>query len=207
MTEEIGAPADAIRAADASDPAPGGSARFVPGQPDMWVFVFIESFLFTAYFAVYVLCRTQNLDLYLEAQSHLDLRLGAGNTLLLLTSSWSMARCVHAARSKAYEAALRNAFLTALFGIAFLVSKVLEWSAEIGNGFTYDTNEFFSFYYFLTALHFLHLLIGFVFLGIIVFQLWSPARRSQELIETGSTYWHTIDFLWVLIFALLYVLR
>lgn len=181
--------------------------RFVPGQPDMWVFVFIESFLFTAYFAVYVLCRTQNVALYLESQSHLDLRLGALNTLILLTSSWSMARCVHAARGGSYEAARKNAYLTMFFGVAFLVSKVVEWTTEVGRGFTYDTNEFFSFYYFLTGLHFLHLLIGFVFLGIVVHQLWSPARRSQELIETSSTYWHTIDFLWVLIFALLYVMR
>jgi nitric oxide reductase NorE protein len=102
---------------------------------------------------------------------------------------------------------LTNAFLTVLFGSVFLVSKVLEWAREIDKGFTFTTNEFFSFYYFLTALHFLHLLIGFVFLGIVVYQLWSPARRSQELVETGATYWHTIDFLWVLIFALLYVMR
>ena len=186
---------------------PHEGGRFVPGQPDMWVFVFIESFLFTAYFAVYVLCRAWQPELYLESQSHLDLRLGTFNTIILLTSSWSMARCVHAARDGAYDAALRNAYLTAVFGVAFLFSKVLEWSVEIEKGFTYDTNQFFSFYYFLTSLHFLHLLIGFVFLGVVIHQLWSPGRCSQELVETGSTYWHTIDFLWVLIFALLYVLR
>lgn len=44
-------------------------------------------------------------------------------------------------------------------------------------------------------------------LGVIVHQLRGPARRSQELVETGATYWHTVDFLWVLIFALLYVVR
>ena len=42
-----------------------------------------------------------------------------------------------------------------------------------------------------------------VVLGVIVYQLRSPARRSQELVETCATYWHTVDFLWVLIFALL----
>jgi nitric oxide reductase NorE protein len=52
-----------------------------------------------------------------------------------------------------------------------------------------------------------HLLIGFVVLGVVVYQLRSPARRSQELVETCATYWHTVDFLWVLIFALLYVVR
>ena len=182
-------------------------ARFVPGQPDMWAFVLFEAFLFTAYFTVYIVCRTRSVDLFLQSQAHLDLRVGGFNTLVLLASSWSVARCVQAARERSFRAALTNAFLTMLFGFVFLVSKVLEWAREIDKGFTFTTNEFFSFYYFLTALHFLHLLIGFVFLGIVVYQLWSPARRSQELVETGATYWHTIDFLWVLIFALLYVMR
>jgi nitric oxide reductase NorE protein len=182
-------------------------ARVVPGQPDMWAFVLFEAVLFTAYFTVYIICRTRSVDLFLQSQVHLDLRVGGFNTLVLLASSWSVARCVQAARERSFRAALTNAFLTALFGFVFLVSKVLEWGREIDKGFTFTTNEFFSFYYFLTGLHFLHLLIGFVFLGIVVYQLWSPARRSQELVETGATYWHTIDFLWIVIFALLYVMR
>ncbi|MGH7133083.1 MAG: cytochrome c oxidase subunit 3, partial [Phycisphaerales bacterium] len=145
--------------------------------------------------------------LFLQSQAHLDLRVGVLNTLVLLASSWSVARCVQAAREGSFRSALTNAFLTMLFGFGFFVSKVLEWSTKIEQGFGPTTNDFFTFYYFLTAIHFLHLLIGFVALGIGVYQLWSPARRSQEIIETCATYWHTIDFLWVLIFALLYVMR
>lgn len=181
--------------------------RFVPGQPDMWVFVLFEAFVFTSYFTVYVIRRTQSPDLFLQSQARLDLRVGVFNTLVLLVSSWSVARSVQAAREGSFRAALNNAYLTMLFGFVFLVSKVLEWSTEIGRGFSFTTDEFFSFYYFLTAIHFLHLLIGFVVLGVAVHQLRSPAARSQELVETCATYWHTIDFLWVLIFALLYVMR
>ena len=181
--------------------------RFVPGQPDMWAFVLFEALVFTAYFVVYVVCRTRSLDLFLQSQAHLDLRVGVFHTLVLLASSWFIARCVQAARERSFRAALTNAYLTMLFGFVFLVSKVLEWAAKLDEGFGFTTDEFFSFYYFLTAIHFLHLLIGFVALGIAVHQLWSPARRSQELVETCATYWHTIDFLWVLIFALLYVMR
>jgi nitric oxide reductase NorE protein len=47
----------------------------------------------------------------------------------------------------------------------------------------------------------------FIVMGVAVYQLWNPARRSQQLVETCATYWHTVDFLWVLIFALLYVVR
>jgi nitric oxide reductase NorE protein len=182
-------------------------ARFVPGQPDMWAFVLFEAFLFTAYFTVYVFSRAQSPDLFLRSQAHLDLRVGVFNTLVLLASSWSVARCVQAAREGSYRVATANAFLTLSFGLVFLVSKVREWTVEIGQGFTFTSDEFSSFYYFLTGLHFLHLLIGFVFLAVAVRQLRSPARRSQVIVETCATYWHTVDFLWVLIFALLYVMR
>jgi nitric oxide reductase NorE protein len=184
-----------------------GSTGYVPGQPDMWAFVLFEAFVFTSYFVVYMVCRTRNPDLYLQSQAQLDLRIGTFNTLVLLTSSWSVARCVQSAREGEFRSALTNLFLTMFFGFVFLVSKVFEWVHEIEKGFGFTSSEFFSFYYFLTGIHFLHLLVGFIVLGVVLHQLWSPARRSLELVETGATYWHTIDFLWVIIFALLYVMR
>ena len=193
---------DVAEARDANKPA-----RFVPGQPDMWVFVLFETLIFTSYFGFYLFYRTQSPELFLHAQAQLDLRIGVFNTLVLLLSSWSVARCVQSARAGAYRPALKDAYLTAFFGLVFMVSKVFEWARQIqmGNGFA--SNDFFTYYYFLTGIHFVHLLIGFVVLGVVIYQLRSPARRSQELVETCATYWHTVDFLWVLIFALLYVVR
>jgi nitric oxide reductase NorE protein len=182
-------------------------ATFVPGQPDMWAFVLFETLVFTAYFGFYLFYRAKSPELFLHGQAQLDLRVGVFNTLVLLLSSWSVARCVQSARVGAYPAALRDGYLTAFFGVAFMVSKVLEWARQIrlGNGF--GSSDFFTYYFFLTGIHFVHLLIGFIVLGVIVYQLRSAARRSQELVETCATYWHTVDFLWVLIFALLYVVR
>lgn len=182
-------------------------AKFVPGQPDMWMFVLFETLLFTGYFSVYLVSRTQNRDLYLASQGDLDLRIGVFNTIALLLSSWAIARCVQAARAGAYRSAMINACLTISFGLVFLVSKILEWIKEIRLGNTFTSNEFFQHYFFLTSIHCIHVLIGFVVLGVLVYQLKSPLRRSQKLVETCATYWHTIDFLWVLIFALLYVVR
>jgi nitric oxide reductase NorE protein len=182
-------------------------AKFVPGQPDMWMFVLFESLLFTGYFCVYLVSRTQNEQLYLQSQGDLDLRIGIFNTIALLLSSWAIARCVQASRAGAYRSALINAFLTIFFGLVFLIFKVTEWVIEIRMGNTFTSDEFFQHYFFLTSIHCIHLLIGFIVLGVVVYQLKSPARRSQQLVETGATYWHTVDFLWVLIFALLYVVR
>jgi nitric oxide reductase NorE protein len=182
-------------------------ARFVPGQPDMWAFVLFETLVFTAYFGFYLFYRARSPELFLHSQAQLDLRVGVGNTLVLLLSSWAVARCVQSARAGAYGAALRDAFITAAFAAVFLSVKVFEWVRLVRTGNGVDSNDFFTYYFFLTGIHFVHLLIGFVVLGVIVYQLRSPARRSQELVETCATYWHTVDFLWVLIFALLYVVR
>jgi nitric oxide reductase NorE protein len=182
-------------------------AKFVPGQPDMWAFVLFETLVFTGYFGFYLFYRARNPELFLHSQAHLDLRIGVLNTLVLLLSSWSVARCVQSARAGAYRAALRDVYITAAFAAVFLFSKVFEWARLVGMGNGLDSNDFFTYYFFLTGIHFVHLLIGFVVLGVIVYQLRGPARRSQELVETCATYWHTVDFLWVLIFALLYVVR
>lgn len=182
-------------------------SRFIPGQSGMWFFILFEAFLFTSYFTVYMVCRSRDIDLYLASQLHLSLKIGVINTLVLLVSSWSMARCVQSARARDLVAALRQALLTLGFGLLFLVLKVSEWVIEIGRGFTLTSNDFSMFYYFLTGMHFLHLLIGFAFLGIAIAQLKRPTARMQPLVETGATYWHMVDFLWIMIFALLYVIR
>jgi nitric oxide reductase NorE protein len=184
--------------------------RFVPGQPDMWVFVLFETLIFTAYFGFYLFYRARNSELFLHSQAQLDLRIGVFNTLILLLSSWSVARCVQSSRAGAYRAALRDVFITAVLAAMFAFSKMFEWTHLVHAGNGLDSNDFFMYYFFLTGIHFVHLLIGFVVLGVIVYQLRSSAPKSQgsqELVETCATYWHTVDFLWVLIFALLYVVR
>ena len=183
------------------------TARRVLGQPDMWVFVLFEGCIFASYFIIYMLYRMRNPELFLHSQEQLNPNFGAANTLLLLTSSWLIARGVQSSRERNYTAATRLALLTLLCGVLFAASKVVEWSLEIREGYEFSTNEFFWFYYFLTGIHVLHVLIGFAFLGVVIYQLRSPERRSQEIIETGATYWHMVDFLWVMIFALVYVMR
>jgi nitric oxide reductase NorE protein len=182
-------------------------ARRTPGQPDMWAFVGFEALVFSSYFVVYMLRRMQAPAQFLAAQRHLSPGWGVLNTLVLLASSWLMARAVQCARERDYAAALRQVWLTIACGAVFVVLKLLEWAHALGQGYGFGSAEFFSFYYFLTGIHVLHVLIGLVVLGVAVYQLRGPLRRSQEVVETCATYWHMVDFLWALIFALLYVMR
>jgi nitric oxide reductase NorE protein len=114
---------------------------------------------------------------------------------------------VQHARAGRFERARRDALLTAGFGLVFLILKVVEWVRLIHMGDTFTSSQFFQYYFFLTAIHCVHLLVGFVVLGVLVYQLSSEKRRSQVTVETCATYWHSVDFFWVLIFALLYVVR
>ncbi|EFC82417.1 cytochrome c oxidase subunit 3 [Parafrankia sp. EUN1f] len=188
-------------------PTEAAKARRVPGQPDMWVLVLVESLIFTSYFGVYLFYRAQHEAAFLQEQAHLDLWLGIVDTIVLLTSSWSVARCVQNARAGRYPAAVRDACVTAALGLLFLALKIAEWAGHITAGHTLTSGEFFTHYFFLTVIHAVHLLIGLVVVGIVVRQLADPRRRDQQVVETCATYWHTVDFLWVLIFALLYVAR
>lgn len=197
-----------IIAADAEfAQAPATKTKHIPGQPDMWFFVLFETLIFTAYFSFYLLHRGQHETEFLREQSQLALGVGVLETIVLLTSSWSVARCVQRSRAGDYDGAQRAALVTGGLGVVFMSLKVGEWVHQIHQGNTFTTSEFFQFYFFLTAIHLLHLLIGFIVVGVMRYQLSSPQRRSQELVETCATYWHTVDYLWVLIFALVYVVR
>jgi nitric oxide reductase NorE protein len=179
----------------------------VPGDAGMWFFVMFESLVFTAYICVYLYFRTQEEQAFLEAQSALTLPLGILDTIVLLTSSWAIARCVQHAHAGRYRAANRLAFVTIGLGVAFSALKVAEWVHLIGEGHTFTSSDFMQYFFFLTGMHAIHLLIGFVALGILAYQLSGPQRRSHQTIETCSTYWHTVDLYWVLVFAVLYIVR
>jgi nitric oxide reductase NorE protein len=133
--------------------------------------------------------------------------LGILQTIVLLTSSWAIARCGQHARAARHDAARRSAILTTALGLVFFAIKIAEWVHLIGDGHTFTSSDYMQHFFFLTSIHAIHLVIGFVVLGVILHQLSERGARSTQVIETCSTYWHTVDLFWVVIFALLYVVR
>jgi heme/copper-type cytochrome/quinol oxidase subunit 3 len=85
--------------------------------------------------------------------------------------------------------------------------KAYEWSTEVDQSHTISSNNFFMFYYTLTGVHLFHLLLGLPILGVVARELRNPRRRRMFMVESGATYWHVVDLLWTIIFALLYVTR
>ena len=182
-------------------------AAHLPGEVGMWVFVLGDLVIFGAYFIIFMVYRTQERAQFLASQHHLSLNIGVLNTLVLVASSWFVARGVAAARVGDYEKALQLNVFGGACGMLFIALKVYEWSSKIRQGFTLPSNDFFMFYYTLTGVHLFHVLLGLIFLGVVGVELRRPQLRRIWMVESGATYWHMVDLLWIVIFALLYVMR
>jgi nitric oxide reductase NorE protein len=178
-----------------------------PGQWAMWVFVLGDMFIFAGWLSFYMYFRTRDPVLYLHSEETLNQTMGVINTLILLFSSWMIARCVFSVQRQRYKQAETYTWLALISGAMFVVSKVVEWTQEIREGHTFDSNYFYMFYYFLTGVHVFHVLIGLIVIGVVIREVRTPEMRSQEVVESGATYWHMVDFIWVIIFALLYLMR
>ncbi len=173
----------------------------------MWVFVIGDLVIFSVYFIVFMAYRGSERALFLESQRHLSLGTGVVNTLVLLASSRFVALAAAAARAGNPGRAMRLTVCCGLCGLLFLLIKIYEWYSAVSHGFTVQRNDFFMFYYTLTGVHLFHVLLGMIILVIMRRELRDPRLRRVSVVEAGAIYWHMVDLLWVVIFALVYVLR
>ena len=182
----------------------------LPGDEGVWFFIMADMCGFAVFFLVFTLGRIADPVLYETSRKLLDLRFGLANTLILLTSGAFMAAAARAAQRSDWRATQRLLSVTLVSGLPFGLSKALEWNAKIAHGVTLTTNEFFTYYFVFTGVHFLHFMIG---LGVLVVLLRTardtakPAATRLRWIEAGGAYWHMVDLLWIVLFAMLYLLR
>jgi nitric oxide reductase NorE protein len=192
-----------------SDLSLTGQPTKLPGDSGIWTFIIADMAAFAMFFLIFSLGRLAAPELYEQSRQHLDTTLGLLNTLILLTSSFFMVCAVEAARVGARAAVMRNLSLTILIGGGFAVTKFIEYAAKANAGIGLTTNEFFTYYFAFTGIHFLHFAIG---IGALVMMLMKA--RSDVLdtkfvtwIESVGCYWHMVDLLWIMLFPMLYLLR
>ena len=183
------------------------AASHLPGDSDVWVFVLGDMLIFSAYFGAYMFDRGRNQELFLHSQRQLSPGLGAANTLVLLASSLFVALCVQAARRGERGAASRCLILGGACGAGFVLIKLCEWYLKLSTGVGIATNSFFMHYYVLTGVHCFHVLLGLGILCLVWRELHGAQPPRMRILEIGATYWHMVDLLWILIFALLYLMR
>jgi len=188
--------------------APCKPAKHVPGEEGVWVFIFGDLVAFAIFFLTYVAYRAGDVALYAESQNLLSRGYGLLNTFLLLTSSLFVAQAVADARKGgAYTARLLTGAIAC--GVGFCVVKVFEYGEKFAAGITLNTDAFFAFYFMFTAIHLVHVLFG---LGVLAFML-ARVRRpaidgvTMRVLEGGGVFWHLVDLLWVVLFALFYLMK
>jgi len=176
----------------------------------MWIFLAAELIFFGGLVLAFNEFRLAYPDAFARAGSRTNLPLGALNTTVLLSSSLSMALAVQGGSPRRVRGFLA---LTLLLGLAFVAVKGLEYRLDIqdhlfpGEGFRFPGSEsdhaelFFLFYFAMTGIHALHLLIG---IGLLGFLALDPTRTRS--VEAVGLYWHFVDIVWVFLFPMLYLL-
>lgn len=190
----------------------------VAGRIGMWLFLFTEILLFGAMFIAFAMYLNLYRWEFHETSSHLNRVLGAANTVILLTSSLSMALGIAALERGKKRLSYGMLTLTLFFALAFCVVKSFEW----GGKFAHDiypssaamqlepmgVQVFYGLYFTMTGLHALHVLIGFVVIAVAML-LMARGRISSERIvflENVGLYWHLVDMVWIFLFPLFYLI-
>jgi nitric oxide reductase NorE protein len=190
----------------ASKPLP--DSGHVPGEEGVWVLILGDLLVFSLFFAMFAWYRGNALDVFEAGLALTNRPLGLLNTLLLLTSSLCLAMAVH--RTRAGRTGQTRLFSYAILcGLGFVAVKAVEYGEKVRAGIGFATSDFFMLYFALTGIHLLHVIIG---LGVLCFirgaaKAPDAGQKKMVLIESGASFWHMVDLLWIVLFALFYVLR
>ena len=183
--------------------------RRLPGEPGVWVVVIGDLLAFAVLFGTFMVLRADHPETFAAGQAAMNVDLGVANTLLLLTGSLMIARAVAAYRDGASLVARRSVTFALLCGLAFVGVKVVEYAEKIDAGLVPANDEFFLLYFTFTGIHLLHVLIGLTVLAYLrrVAARATPDVRDRQAFESGAIFWHMVDLLWLVLFALFYLVH
>ncbi len=182
------------------------SDRAAPGEHGIWVIIFGDLAIFALFFVYYASCYRDNSSVFAQQQLTLNRSVGLANTILLITSSYWVAKGVRIAR-KDHDAYRRYLGGAIGCGIGFILLKANEWAEKLASGISPNSGSFFMFYFTLSGIHLVHLVVGLVLLALLRSRASNGGLRSAGLIEGGALFWHLVDVLWVFLFPLLYLVR
>lgn len=179
--------------------------RRIPGEVGIWVLIGGELLAFSAFFLVFAYYRGLDTALFDAGREQLDHRIGLVNTLILLTSSLFVALGVVRVR-EGRPGAARWFRLALACGGGFAALKAVEYGQKVAAGITPLTNDFFMYYFAFTGIHLLHVVIG---SGALLFAIGATGREPSEsrtmIVECTAIFWHLVDLLWIILFALFYL--
>lgn len=180
----------------------------LPGDLAIWIFIFAELTVFSIFFIGYAWMDSRNPDMFNAGQATLHPIAGLINTIALITSSYVVAIAMQSAKKGNASACKRALWLSIGIACIYVLSKVWEYDQLISEGYDLSTNNFYMFYFFTTGFHFMHVLLGMVILALLAVCLNNPKYVTSDLssLESGASYWHMVDLLWLILFPLIYVI-
>ena len=197
----------------------------------MWVFLVTEIMFFGGMFLAYTLYRSEYPAAFASASNHLDLKLGAINTVVLILSSFTMAMAVYSTQIGKRRNQIISLALTLLLGATFLGIKAVEYHQKYVDSLIpgriipsrpfdasgvhllpgaqkQNVEMFYWIYFAMTGMHALHMIIGIGIISVILFFTvrgkYGPEYHNP--VEVSGLYWHFVDIVWIFLFPLLYLL-
>lgn len=181
----------------------------IPGNKAIWVGILSEMTEFAVMFIAYFIVRAHNPEAFDAGPQQLSTLAGTINTLVLLTSSFFVARAMIAIRRDQITACLRWLWAAVACGATYLIVKYFEYEWNAAQGITLDGDAFHAVYYYTTFNHLLHVGWGSaaILWGIFCVKKGIYTAEKSKGLEAVAVYWHMIDLAWIVIFPLLYVMR
>lgn len=205
--------------------------QFDTSKIGMWLFLATEVLLFGGLFVGFGLMQARYPQEFVQAHEHLQRPLGALNTVVLLISSFTMVMGVLSAQRSDKKKLVMYLVLTIICAGIFLSVKYFEYShkfeehllpprwyqaqpgdtvkdpytGQISHGY----GTFFSFYFMMTGLHGIHILVGMILLTWLAIRA-NRGEFSKEYytpVDLIGLYWHLVDLIWIYLFPLYYLIK
>ena len=172
-----------------------------------WVYLMTDCVLFASLFATFAVLRNgtnggpSGADIF-------DLQFVLIETMILLTSSFTVGMAVLASHRGYKQQTLAWLVATFALGLVFLVMELTEFSQLVAEGNSWQASGFLSAFFTLVGTHGLHIAIGLLWMAVMMFRLWRFNMKKSDLnrLTLLALFWHFLDIIWIFIFTIVYLI-
>jgi len=172
-----------------------------------WVYLMTDCVLFATLFATFAVLRTATAGGPSGADIF-DLQFVLIETMLLLTSSFTVGLAVLGAERGFKKQTIVWLIVTFLLGAAFLAMELYEFRELIHEGHGWQQSAFLSSYFVLVGTHGLHIAVGLLWMGVVIFRLLQRNFKETDIrrLSLLGLFWHFLDIIWIFIFSFVYLI-
>lgn len=182
---------------------------YPPGGILIWMVIVVEIITFAAGLTAFSVLRSSNIELFQKSAGMLNQGFALANTIILITGGYFMAMAVTKLKQGNNGSSSAWTLAAVFSGLAFLMLKGFEYYQKLEHGIGLEYNQFFNFYWLLTGFHYLHVFLGTIILLFMFFKIKNKAydKNNHLDVETSAAFWHMCDLIWLLLFAVLYLIK